>query len=102
MKYFIGIRKADGLIVYYADGLNQVDETIFDQKEIEITDEEMQKIKDNMKIFYRNGQLEFEETPASTLKKTNIMRELARKKLMEKGENITQKELIDILNALLN
>ena len=75
----------DGKVLAIADGSIGYDKNIFTAKEIEITNEDDEKIKNGYRLKYTD-KLEFEET--EEIKKINLKEELSKAKTISEIKNI--------------
>lgn len=97
MKKYLTIEKSTGKVVSYSDGLNVVDEEKFEQKEVELTPEQFEKIDGPNATFFKDKNFDF--TPIRT---AVIDKEAVKQKLSDKNVSIDEKineisKIIDLL-----
>ena len=101
MRIIFTYNKADGRVAGYSDGKNKVDETKFLQLEYNVTDEEFKKLQQNYVSKVVDGKLVLEPSLAIIDESKQEKMRIIKKQLIEKGDNVTTKELKDLLLQIL-
>ena len=93
MKKIITYRKSNGNVEMLSDGVNQLDDSIFGQKEMDLTDEQLNEIYNGKRTFYKNGKIITEPRIEKQEVKFKIKQEL------EQAVNIS--EIKEVLKKII-
>ena len=101
MKFFFLYNPQDGKVASYSEGENVSDK--FSQVELEVTQEQHEKMLKNYLLFIRNDELEFEKTPdildEESVQKKKLLVNDIKSKIKDIPAN--QQEVINLLLDLI-
>lgn len=101
MKYIFGYNSEDGIVAYYSEEINESD--MLEHIVIDLTPEEMDKLKLPYRLLIEEGKLVFEETDAMKAQREETERLDAKEDLISKCQDPNTKlsDLIPYLQKIL-